>query len=405
MADPSIQPAPKNQDDPVKQYLTETEFHLAVTNDVPTDISNAIKLPLSAVPALGTALASLPDAARTAITAINVPTLLTVTDKLGNPIDPTALNKTAEGLIGSFRDSTSLCQARFHQVAPGSITAVTTMPYNPTELFMAAAIAQVNIKLDAIQATVDEMFSYVRKGDKSAIRGNVKVLETILCDYAVNCGNSTYMANAHMKVLDIKQRSLQDLEKYGSLIKQKLGKKSPIELRPSISKRLDRTLDYLKDCQLSLYTFSFATFLDPMLARNFNTEKLKTASLAIEEESIRYRELYTCCYDAIEAQAKGAVDSVVLDGIAHATKSLGEAVEKTTIGELTPIDEGLNQIGEGIGSVNEDASKKLVTKLHNAKSPELRAFMHGLKTVDRLHNRKNQLAIDKEAIYILPANE
>ena len=37
------------------------------------------------------------------------------------------------------------------------------MPYDPTMLFMAAALAQINQKLDAIQDTVNEMFEYMRR--------------------------------------------------------------------------------------------------------------------------------------------------------------------------------------------------------------------------------------------------
>ena len=173
----------KNQ---IRQQLTETEIHLAST-DIEVDVSNAIRLPFDQIPALGVAFGSLPTMFRSISTTINVPTLFQVTDKLGKPLDPSVLQafNDGSGLLGSFRDTaTGFGQARLHPV--GSIQGVSTIPYDPTTLFMAVALAQINQKLDSIQNTINEMFEYLRLKDKAALRGNIKTLEDTLEDYRNN---------------------------------------------------------------------------------------------------------------------------------------------------------------------------------------------------------------------------
>ena len=337
---------------------------------------------------------------------MSVPTLLQVTDKYGNPLDPSKLNsfKDGSGLTGGYRDAAKgLGQARFHVVEGDIATSVTQVPYDPTSLFMAAAIAQINQKLDSIQESVDEMFEYMRQRDKANMRGNLKTLADILNGYGLNYGNATYMANAHMKVLDIKQSSAQDMELFRSQAQADLKKKGFIEVRDGLGRRLDKVLDYLKDCQLATYIHAFSLFLEPMLAQNFEPAKLADAAAKIEADSIAYRELYTECYDALETGTADTVDAALLGSIASAGKLLGHAIAKTPVGEHTLIDEALEGAGEDIGRFNDRQSEKLLEKLHQAKTPDVAPFKQSVMEVDTLYNHPAQIAVDAENVYILPA--
>lgn len=206
----------------------------------------------------------MPQEARTVITQVNAPHLLIATDKLGNLLDPSALNRTAGGMIGSYGGgSLPLNQARFHKAGADSIRAVSQMPYDPTALFAAAAIAQINQKLDSIQRSVNELYAYARQRDKSRIRANIQTLSVILANYDVNCGNATYIANAHMKALDVRQESRTAIDLNRERAQASLSKTAPLEIRASVERRLDQALDCLGEYRLALFAFSFATFLEP----------------------------------------------------------------------------------------------------------------------------------------------
>ena len=408
MADNEIKPSTNdNREELVAKQLASTKIHLALTQER-ADVSGAIKLPLERIPQLGIVLASLPSASRTITNTVSVPMLLQLTDKFGNPLDPSILQsfKDGSGLMGSYRDAAKgFGQARFH-VAEGDIaTSVTQVPYDPTSLFIAAAIAQINQKLDSIQESVDEMFEYMRQRDKANMRGDLKTLADILNSYSINYDDATYMANAHMKVLDIKHASTRDMEMFRSQAQAGLEKKGFIEVRDSVGKRLDKVLDYLKDCQLATYIHAFSLFLEPMLAQNFEPAKLADAAAKIEADSLAYRELYTKCYDALEASTADAFDAALLGGIASADKMLGRAIAATPIGEFTPIDEALEGAGEDIGKFNKHLSEKLIEKLHQAKAPDVAPFRQSVMEIDALYNCPTQIAVDAENVYILPAKQ
>lgn len=389
----------------VREQLATTEIHLAPTDD-PADTTGAIRLPFNAIPALGVAFASLPSVFRSIATTTNVPTMLQATDRFGNILDPSILQSfnDGSGLLGSFRNASGeFEQARLHAIGGGTTQSITQIPYDPTMLFMAAAIAQINQKLDSIQTSVDEMFEYMHQRDKADMRGNLETLVDIINNYGLNYGNAMYMSNAHMKVLDIKQKAQQDMEFNRNQAKSKLGKTARIEVRGAIAKRLESMVDYLKEYRLSVYVFSFALFLEPMLSENFEEAKLQSIAERIEKESVRYRQVYTECYNAIEASITRSADAAVLNGLSFASKKLGQAIAATPVGDRTPIDEALGSVGEGIGRFNDDLTQKLVKKLHGAKSPDTLPFKENVESVNALYNQPTRLAIDSENVYILPA--
>ena len=388
----------------VREQLSTTQFHLASTEQ-PADVTNAIKIPLDYLSSLGVAFGPIPTMFRSITTTINIPTLLTVTDKLGNPLDPNVLQtfKDGSGLLGSFRDAaTGFGQARFHVQQGMSLTSVTTMPYNPAFLAMAIALVQINKKLDSIQSSVDQIFKYMRQRDKADMQGNLKTLADILNEYGFNYGNAVYMSNAHMKVLDIKQKSEQDMELFRFQVQEKLHKKSFIEIRESVSKRLDTVLDYLKDYQLSAYIYCFALFLEPMLSENFESGKLNAITKRIEEESIRYLELYSECYEVLETSTHKSIDTIVFGGLALAGQKAGKAIASTKVGDHTLIDEALEGAGKGIEGFNDKYSNSLTEKLLSAKSLDVLPFKENVENINVLYNQPSHLAIDDKNIYVLP---
>ena len=404
MMDLNLQVNDDDRKKAVREQLSATQFHLASTEQ-PVDATNAIKIPLDYLSSLGVAFGPIPTMFRSITTTINIPTLLTVTDKLGNPLDPNVLQtfKDGSGLLGSFRDAaTGFGQARFHVQQGMSLTSVTTMPYNPAFLAMAFALAQINKKLDSIQSSVDQIFKYMRQRDKADMQGNLKTLADILNEYGFNYGNTVYMSNAHMKVLDIKQKSEQDMDLFRFQVQEKLHKKSFIEIRESVSKRLDTVLDYLKDYQLSAYIYCFALFLEPMLSENFESGKLNSITQRIEEVSIQYLELYSECYEVLETSTHKSIDTIVFGGLALAGQKAGKAIASTKVGDHTLIDEALEGAGKGIEGFNDKYSNSLTEKLLSAKSLDVLPFKENVENINMLYNQPSQLAIDDKNIYVLP---
>lgn len=381
----------------------DDDMRLALT-DIAVDTEGAIKLPIDGMPALGAGLSALTSLFRSVGPSGDCATLLKVTDKFGNPLDPAILNSDGAGLLGSYLNSSTkeLSQARFHVVDSDVVQSVSSISYDPTMLFMAAALAQVNQKLDAIQETVDEMFEYLRQKDKAEVRGNVRILEGVLEEYKHNWNNEIWRKSAHMKTMDIKQESEKSIVHLRAQIKGKIVGRSFAELRLAMDGRLEEVLDRLKEYQLAVYTYSFASFLEPMLSGNFSEENIAAVVAKIGDHGNEYRELYTACYDAIEGSARGSIDSLVLGGVAAAATGLGGILERVPLVGLTPIDEVVSGAGRGLEGFNDEMTSCLMGKLCRAKAPDLRPFQQSLETVSVLCNHPYQLAVDEESVYLLP---
>ncbi len=409
MADESIQPIDDSERKGlIRQQLANTKITLAPL-DEPVDLSRARKMPLGQIASLGTAFASMPKAFRTVTQTLTSPdsgTLMQAFTANGVPLDISMLQKFNDrsGALGSIRIDGAFQQARLVKAGPQTLTGTTTIPYDPATLAMAIALEQINQKLDAIQKTVDEMFDYMRQRDKATMRGNLRTLVDALNGYQLNWDNPRYMDNAHMKVLDIKQAAAQDMEFFSGQINRKLADKAPIEVRSMIEARLDGVLDSLKDYQLATYIYAFASFLDPMLSENLKAERLADVANRIETASIRYRESYTRVYDALESETRGSVDAVALGGIAAAGKFLGKAVASTPVGDLTLIDEALNDGGKAVDRFNRGENSRLLKKLHAAKSPDVLPFQENIRNIDALYNQPSRLLCDGENLYMLPVS-
>lgn len=161
-------------------------------------------------------------------------------------------------------------------------------------------------------------------------------------------------------------------------------------------------LDRLKEYQLATYAYSFASFLEPMLSESFDEANLDVIANRISERGNEYRELYTECYNAIEDSSKASADTVVLGGVSAALSGLGGFLKRTSIGDLTPIDNALEDAGKGVGDFNESQTEVLMEKLQRAKAPDVLPFRESLEVVSRLHNQEHQLAVDSENVHLLP---
>ena len=372
---------------------------------VPTDIEvktdDALRIPFDQLPALGLGLPSLASALAPAVASAAAPVLFTVTDVAGNPIPPAVLQafNDGSGLLGSFRDPIKgFGQARLHVAEAAQATAVVV---DPVTLMMAATLMVVSQKLDSIQRTQIEMFEYLQQRDKAELRGALQALADIARDYRFNWSNDTFMQSSHAQVLEIRKQADAIATLQRAQIRGKLNG-GPIEIRASVEARLSELVDHLAEYRLAVYTHALSSFLEPLLSRNNNAAYLHSVSERISAHGLAYRELYTECYNAVEEGARNSLDSAVLGGIADAGKALGGFLSQTPLGEATPVDEALKGAGEEIGKFNEGITDSLMAQLRSMSSPEVLPLQQGVESLASLHEKPLAIAVDSEALYLLP---
>lgn len=385
----------------VRKELAEHLAHIELRpmeNGADISDGNVIKLPFNRLPALGVGLAELGGAFRDAMQQPAGEMLYRVILP-----DGATLRQAKDGLFSSAARAVdgSAAWAKYQQVLPTAQSA--TAFIDPTVLAMAIALSQITQKLDAIQDTQKEMFDYLRQKDKADLLGNLRTLTDLYNDYRYNWNNDMWLKNAHMKVMDIKQESDKSSDQLRGLIASKLKKHGPLDVRATIEQRLNEVLDQLKDYQLSTYLFAFSSFLEPMLSTNFDEAYLSSIVERISEHALRYREMYSACYDEIERESEDAIDAVLLGGVSAAGKAFGSFLSSTPIGAATPIGEAISDAGGGVGRFNNDLTDGLMKKLQAAKSPDVMPFQQALESVNALYNQPVYIAADNENMYVLQA--
>ena len=383
--------------------------HIPTMTDIQVDLDQATKLPLGELTSLGTGFASMPDMFRTITQTIEISGegLLRATDKFGNTLDTNILQAFNDnsGLLGSFRDaSDGFGQARLHPVASQTAEAITSIPYDPTTMFMAAALMEINKKLDAIQETQEKMFEYLKDKDRAELRGNLQTLSDVLNNYRYNWNNPQYKNNKHILVQSIRNDAEKAIIQHRAGINRELKKKNPIHIDKDVRDKATAVHSELEEYRLSVYLYSFSSFLEIMLLENYDPRYLSSTADKIEDYSLSYRDLYTKAYDLIELDADSSVRAIAIDGLSGAARFLGKALEKTPIGDATPIDEALQDASKGLKSFSKDVKKEMLSSLPDARSSDVRPFVDNIKNVNHLYNDPVMLLADSEAIYVLPVD-
>lgn len=380
--------------------LSTSEMSL-VPIDIELSTENAFKIPIEKILSLGSAFLALKDIFTTTGT---VPQAFVPVDAAGNLLNPDVLFNFREGIgqLGHYKNvAGELRSAHWVKAAPGA----SLVPFDPMTLAIAAMVLQVNMKLDAIQKTQEEMFEYLRQKDKAELRGDLQVLEDLRRAYSSNFDNDLWRKNAHMKVMDIKQEMEKASTHLRGQIKAKLRAALPVETRLQIGARLDEVCDRMREYQLSSHVYAFAAFLEPLLSESYDAVYLGRIADQIREHALQYRELYTETYEAIERSAKSSLDAVLLDGVSAAGGLLGRAIAATPLGDKTKIDETLMGVGEGVGSFNDEQTNELMKKLRETKSPGMTSFREAILSMNELYNKPMRIAADKENIYLIPETE
>ena len=376
-----------NKDAAIMQMMSDSSaFPKLKESEV--GVANYTPLSLSRLAAYGTAFQPLTTAIQTAVSGAGGSGVYYV-----NTAGKTMFQmKGTKKFIGSLQTPTGMVGGGQAQMTP--------LACDPTMLFMAAALANIDKKLDTIQNMQQEMMDFLVQKEKADLRGNLNFLLDIFNNYKYNWNNETYKTNNHIKVLDIRQEAEKKITFYREQIIAKVNKKSLIHSDQTVNKQLQMVQDQFKDYQLALYLLGFSSFLEVMLLGNFDSDYLSSVSEKLDTYSLKYRELYTKCYDEIEGYSSTSVQSSMLKGIAKASTSVGKFVEKIPVVSKGQADEALIAAGEKLEEFNTDKLRKQMSSLIEHQSNAVRPFIENIDTVNELCNKPVKLLVDKDNLYI-----
>ena len=313
-----------------------------------------------------------------------------------------AAMKDGSGFIGAaVRQGEGVAgQARFVPAGGAVQMATTTVSVDPVTLGIAIAMVEIDMKLDAIQKTQQEMFDYLKARDEAELHGDITSLSDIMDSYRLNSTNERFKSEKRIEVQDIRRDADRKIEQYRMRLEGQLRKDGPLHLGMDVDKKAEDVSDTLRRYQMSLFAYAYATFLEVMLRENFESEFLRLESDKIDKRALRYRKDYTHSYDWIERFSHSTVEDTVIRGFATAAEGLGEFVEKSPIGGCTPINRGLKDAGNGVENFLTELSANTMKSLLKAKEPVAAPFLENIRNIDATYNEPLELLVSSDGTYV-----
>ena len=350
--------------------------------------SNAIKISLSNLTALGVAFQPLTTAIQTAVNGSGgsgIYFVKTMGKQMFNA------NGSSE-FIGSLKSATG--------AVGGGQARMTALACDPTMLFMAAALMNIEKKLDLIQQTQEEILEFLEERERATLQGNLNTLGDVMSNFKYNWDNEKYKTNKHILVQQIKKESETSIILYRDQIAKKLKKRSLIHSDQEVKAVLNKLQAQFKDYQLALYLYSYSTFLEVLLLGNFGKGYLNSVEHRIAEYSFQYRELYTDCYNLMESYSKSSIQVGMLNGLATASKFMGNAIAKVPVISKSQLDENLIEASGKLGLHGEKRATGALERFISTRSNVTHPFIENIRVVNALYNKPVAYLIDGENIYV-----
>lgn len=363
-------------------------------------VNSYMKLPIAEMATLGAGIASLPTAlktaAQTAEGSVGGLYRIVIPDSaVGTLVQKNGI--TLGNLVGPDGYTFS-ARARFVQV--DGHTATVSASFNPMGLLMAAAMLSVERNLTAIQESQEEILSFLKEEKRSDLKGSLAHLTEEFANFKYNLENKTYINGTYGKVQDIRQQASQSIDFYRGKIQRLTVQKSLLHGTQNVQEKIQKLRDEFGNYQLSVYLYGFASFFEVMLLGNFSSDYLRSVSHSIENHSHQYRELYTECYDRLEADMQTAVQSRFLGGLASVSDTIGKTVEKIPIISKSSLDETLIESGKRLNSRKEKGTDEMVRQFTSMKSSNVQPYVNGIEAIDALYHQPVVLYFDSENLYL-----
>lgn len=271
--------------------------------------------------------------------------------------------------------------------------------FNPTMLFVAAAMSSINSKLDAIQETQKNILELLEEMEKAELRANLTFLSDIFNQYKYNWNNEKFINTNYIKVLDVKQASEKSILLNHKKVTKNIVGKSFLYLDQHVDKKLKEIKDDLKEYQLALYLYSFSSFLEVLLLENFESEFLNSITDKIEEYSFNYRDTYTNVFNYIEEYSKSSLQSKLSKAGSDTKKVMGKLVSKTPLSKSNPVFDTIKSIGDKVISDKGDRTELILSQLVDKQKSPVRPFIENINTINRIYNQPLELMFDNDNIY------
>lgn len=294
---------------------------------------------------------------------------------------------------GSIKKSDgSSTMAKLKEVNPNNVMAL-----DPTVMMMSVALAGIEQELVEIKELSKQIFSFLEHEKESEIESDLEILNRSISDFRFNLEDEKYLINNHKQVMDIKRTANKNMLFYKKEIKDDLSKDKLFTTNNSMNSIIEDIQKRFRYYRLSLYIYSFSTFMEILLLGNYKNDYLLSKKEELDELDNEYSEVFNNALEYVKKNANKSLEGNVLSGLGSAGKAIGNLAEKV---KIKNVDNWLNEKGDNLKQSGQNIKDDFATKFDDMKESNSRPFINQIEKVDCIYNKTKEIYFDKENIYL-----
>ena len=303
-----------------------------------------------------------------------------------------AMAKDGSGALGTIMNDGIVGQARWipvdKAIGPACLKAT----------LVAVAVLAVVKQIQDIKNGQKEIISILERDKKSQLLADYDLLASYMDDYKFYWENEASLVVNLNQVKNIKRNAMKDLRSYIEQIESMLSAKKNILKMQSASSKIGQILDCFVHYKLALHVFALSEYMEVILSKNFQSEYLTKIEEEIREHALKFRKLYTECFDKIETLKKEAITAQAANKFADVSRSVGNFIGKIPGIKEGPVDEFLVGVGDSISDAEKKKLEKTLAFFIQYKDSGLIPVAEHIRLINRLSNKPVVMLSDKKVL-------
>ena len=268
---------------------------------------------------------------------------------------------------------------------------------DPTIMMMSVALVSIEQELGEIKELSKKIYSFLEHEKESEIESDLEILNRSIGDFRFNLEDEKYLINNHKQVMDIKRTSNKNMLFYKKEIKDYLSKEKLFTTNNSLNSIILDIQKKFRYYRLSLYIYSFSTFMEILLLGNYKTDYLLNKKNELDELDNEYLEVFNKALEYVKKNANKSLEGNVLTGLGSAGKAIGNLAEKV---KIKNVDNWLNEKGDNLKQSGQNIKNDFITKFEEMKESNSKPFINQIEKFDSIYNKTKEIYFDKENIYL-----
>lgn len=303
-----------------------------------------------------------------------------------------AMAKDGSGALGTILNDGIVGQARWipvdKAIGPACLKAT----------LVAVAVLAIAKQVQDIKDGQKEIIGILERDKKSQLLADYDLLASYMDEYKFYWENEASLVVNLNQVKNIKRNSMKDIRSYADQIENMLSAKKNLLKMQTASNKTGQLLDRFVHYKLALHVFALSEYMEVMLSKNFQAEYLNKIEDEIREHAMKFRNLYTACFDKIEAIKKDAVTTQTANKLADVSRTVGNFIGKIPLIKEGSVDEFLIGVGDSISDTEKKKLEKTLAYLIQYKDSGLTLIAEHIAIINQLSNKPVVMLYDNKVL-------